>query len=323
MPNYSFLRIKAAWSTEGVAIVGVLDGFKEFAPSCQCLTYRRDETGSWRWGGDTLDCYLIGLTGFQRPGTSRRRMCGLSAEGDVVFFEDVLVQERILGAGIASPDSKYYGRMQAICGIGDALFACGEGGQLYQRADGGIWRCLAPDLLQTPDQANALTVDVFEAIGGPVSNDVYFAGRFGKILHWDGDRVRVLGSPTQSHLVSIWAQNEQFIWICGANGTLLRGNARSGFDLMPGIGIEHHLNSVCVFEDRTFLASALGNNAGLYTYENGRFNRVATGLAVEPKWIDRVDVGAGVLWAAGLKDIVKFDGKTWERIDFPFNTPIR
>ena len=95
MPEYSFLRMKAAWAVEGVALVGVLDGFTEFAPTCQYLTCRREGSAQWRWGGHVLDCYLVGLTAFQRPGTARRRMCGISAEGDVVFFEDILVKERI------------------------------------------------------------------------------------------------------------------------------------------------------------------------------------------------------------------------------------
>jgi len=317
MPEYNFLRMKAAWAADGLAIVGVLDGFQQFAPTCQCLTCRRDGNSAWRWGGDVLDAFLVGLTSFQRPGTSRRRMCGLSAEGDVVFFDDTLIKERIFGAGIASADSRFYGRMHAICGVGDTLFACGEGGQIYRRECEGAWRCLAPELLQTPDKANAFTVDVFSALGGPAPDDVYVVGRFGKILHWDGGNVRALGSPTQNDLVAIWVENPNSIWISGAQGTLLRGDARRGFDLMPGIVDNHHLNSVCIFEGRTFLASALGEEAGLYSYDNGRMERVLTGLAPEPKLIDWVDAGAGVLWAVGSKDIVRFDGKTWERIDFP------
>jgi hypothetical protein len=36
-----------------------------------------------------------------------------------------------------------------------------------------------------------------------------------------------------------------------------------------------------------------------------------------------VDACDGVLWSIGEKDIARFDGKQWVRVDHPDNPPIR
>ena len=222
-------------------------------------------------------------------------MCLLSAEGDVVFLDDQDVFERIPGAGIKSPDSKRWGRMASIAGIGNGLFACGDGGQIYSRETDGSWRNLAPELLQTPGTYAIPDYDMFNALAGSSEDDVYVAGRFGKIFHWNGERVRPVQSPTRSHLVSAICENKRSFWISGADGTLLNGNKDDAFRKVAGIGEEHHLNSVAIYQGKLYLASALGWIAGIHTYANGRFEKVVTGLKPEPRQISYVDTGAGVL----------------------------
>ena len=78
-----------------------------------------------------------------------------------------------------------------------------------------------------------------------------------------------------------------------------------------------------IYGGKPYLVSSLGSTRGLYTYEDGRLLKVATGLTPELTDVKHTDAGAGVLWAVRLKDILHFDGKTWERIDFPLNPPIR
>jgi hypothetical protein len=212
--------------------------------------------------------------------------------------------------------------MEDIVGIGETLFACGDGGQIYQRRASGEWINVAPELLQEPG-TSAMEYDMFNCVNGPAEDDVYVVGRFGKIFHWDGARISPVISPTQNGLVSIYVEEPRSIWISGANGTLLNGNHRDGFRRVLGIGAQHHLNSVTMHQGTLYLGSAVGWESGLYTYESGRFSKVETGLKPGIAEVNHVDVGDGLLWAVGLKDIIRFDGKTWERIDFPLNPPIR
>ena len=321
-PQFTFLRARAALSTEGVALSIVPDGQTEFAPFSYFAVFAKNERPDRMWGSHTLNFWLNGITIHKRQGTDKRRWTGISAEGDVVFVEEPPISERIPGAGIESPDSKFYGRMEDICGVGAGLFACGDGGQIYQRRASGEWICLAPELLQPPG-VPAAECDMFSAIAGPSETDVYVVGRFGKILHWDGSSVRQLASPTRSGLVQICVESEERIWICGAGSTLLVGNRKDGFTLAPGISGAHHFNSMTIYGGKPYLVSSLGSTRGLYTYEDGRLLKVATGLTPELTDVKHTDAGAGVLWAVGLKDILHFDGKTWERIDFPLNPPIR
>lgn len=135
----------------------------------------------------------------------------------------------------------------------------------------------------------------------------------------DGTSIRPVASPTDSFLVWVVESPDQ-IWIGGANGTLLNGNCRQGFRQIPGINRRFHLNSATIYEGRLYIACAA---YGLHVFDGAALKPVTTGLRPEPEEINQVDAGAGVLWGVGRKDIVHFDGKTWERIDFPFNTPIR
>ncbi len=322
--EFTFLRARAGWKSSAIAIIGVPDDYIEFSTASYFFRFVSDDPPGDQWGQDriSIGMWIVGVSSYVVPSSGARRFCAISAEGDVAILDDPGIVEKIPGAGIASDDSKYYGRMENICGVGAGLFACGDGGQIYQRRASGEWICLAPELLQPPG-VPAAECDMFSAIAGPSETDVYVVGRFGKILHWDGSSVRQLASPTRSGLVKICVESEERIWICGAGSTLLVGNRKDGFTLAPGISGAHHFNSMTMYGGKPYLVSSLGSTRGLYTYEDGRLLKVATGLTPELEDVKHTDAGAGVLWAVGLKDVVRFDGKSWERIDFPFNPPIR
>jgi len=319
--EYQFLRAHAAQSVDGIGLMSVPDDYVEFAPPSSYLRFTFDKAIQPQWGGEVLDYWITGFSTFALTTGGRRRVCCISAEGDIIFFEDENIYEKIQGAGLNGPDTKYYGRMDDIAGIGGELFACGGGGQIYKRFGDKDWRSLAPELLRKPDSTDN---DWFVGIGGPAQNDVYFAGKAGRVAHWDGEKVTVLQMPTRAFLVWVRVENENSIWIGGANGALLNGNWRDGFRLLPGINGEHHLNAAAFYGGQLYLGSSSNALSGLYRLEDAQLRRVGAGLKPELTDVSFVDAGAGVLWAIGEgKDIVHFDGKAWERIDFPHNAPIR
>jgi hypothetical protein len=211
--------------------------------------------------------------------------------------------------------------MNSMREVGGHLFACGDGGQIYRRQDDGTWTCLDTSLLQPP-QVPATDRDMFHRIGGPSATEVYIVGRFGKILYWDGSAVRRISSQTNVMLNDILVEDRDRIWICGREGTLLRGNARDGFAQVPGSGGQQTFATMTMFQDKLYLASSAKPRA-LYVYRGNGFDRVTTGLDPDLVDIHTVDSGYGALWTVGSKDILRFDGKSWERIDFPGNTPVR
>lgn len=319
-PPFSFCRARAGRS---LAIAAVIDGMETYYPFCRFCFYDHDDPPGTRWGDRRLDFRVHGVTLFQRPGfDDGRRFCLVSAEGDVAFIEDPIVVERIPGAGIESPDSNFHGRMENIRTIGERLYACGGGGQFYRRETSGTWRHLDPSFLQQPG-VPVQDYMICNAIDGPNEDEVYICGYRGLLLFWDGKSARRLACPTDANLGDILVEDARTIWVCGSKGTLLRGNHRDGFARVPGVRGRSLFQSMTMFDDKLYLAASAGDPWGLFVYDYGFLRRVETGLTPEIDDPHVVDAQHDVLWAVSLKDIVRFDGTRWERIDFPGNDPIR
>jgi hypothetical protein len=120
--------------------------------------------------------------------------------------------------------------------------------------------------------------------------------------------------PTSSFLLDILVEHADTIWICGRDGTLLRGNARQGFTLVPCEG-RPMFSTLTRFNGKTYLSS-YANPRGVFVYD-GRLRQVASGLRRELNDVHTVDAVEGALWVVGSKDIARFDGTSWERIKMP------
>jgi hypothetical protein len=124
-------------------------------------------------------------------------------------------------------------------------------------------------------------------------------------------------------LIRILAHDQDTIWICGAAGQLLKGNHRDGFLPAPGIAGDQHFTGITLFEGKIYLASAAERSPGLFVYDGRRLSRVVTPLSPNIKDIFHVEAVDGAMWTVGRRDVTRFDGSTWVRIDHPDNPPIR
>ncbi len=165
----------------------------------------------------------------------------------------------------------------------------------------------------------------FSFINGPREYEIYLTGYDGGLLLWNDERSRWIteGIP-KNNLFGIVVEDERRIWICGSKGTLLCGNHKDGFqDLSPGGDLS--FNSMTLFQGKLWITAngGFGGPTGLFTFHNGRLDRVTTGLTPDIDDIHTVTSADGVLWTVGFRDILCFDGKTWTRIDYPGNPPVR
>ena len=275
-----------------------------------------------QWSSEAVDCCVQSIVIF-RPLTERSsKYTSMSAEGDILIFSEETKSERISGAGIEAADSRFHGRMRGLRVIGDDLYACGDGGQFYRRRELGAWAHLDPRFLQPPDTPFEDKLMMVQ-IDGPSENEIYICGYRGKLLFYDGVTARRIDLGTDANLVDILVENETTIWICGSKGTLLRGNHRDGFSQVPGITGQSLFNSMAFFDDNLYLAASTGRPSGLFVYDHGFLRGVRTGLEPEIRNPHILTARNGVMWAVSVKDILRFDGEHWERIDFPGNDPIR
>ncbi len=266
---------------------------------------------------------------------SPRLMCCLSEMGDVHYSSLAGTKtERIPGAGLPTAEEYGHGYVSKLREIGTRLYVCGVGGQVYRR-EGTQWTEFSDGLLMDPshldDTVNMLQSgdldalsDMFDDIvslndiNGIDENDIYTVGDLGRIYHLEDDTWEAVDSPTDETLLSIKCVSKDEVWICGYNGTLLKGNWKTGFKDMSSVHDNESFLSVEKFNDLVYLVS----EQGLYTYNGSKIQRVKTNLVPDIKGGIFLGAKDGVLWLIDYKDLAWFDGTTWTRVVFLNNDPL-
>ena len=270
------------------------------------------------WSHNDVPASIVSVTRYRYPDRDRTIQVALTAEGDVSFIgREENYWEKIEGAGLDSDDAKGWGLMNAIRQVGDTLFACGQGGQVYERESRDRWKHIDAGLLRPLPGGKSV---IFEDVNGPHEEALYVVGQEGS-AYYRGKKGKFeeLGLPTSAWLQKILVKDEKTVYLCGSGGALVVGNAVDGFkEVTPGETNEGLL-SMALFEDRLYVAS----ERAVYVVDGDRLHRVRTSLT--PDLVDAhvLDAVPGALWSVGYQDVARFDGQGWERFDLPENVPIR
>lgn len=310
-----------------ICLSGAMDAHDPSEPYSR--VYTRNERAPALWTFSQHGFLIPSVCVWRDPAAAGRRIfVGLSENGEVAFLGPTPALERIPDAGLLPGFSKGYGYLNDIQQIGGHLYACGHSGQIYRRNGADDWAHMDDGVLQP----SGLTGGQYfaETINGPHERAIYVAGSLNtpgnppRADFWDGRRWRALALPPNAgRITNLFVESEERIWMCGAEGTLLAGNAHEGFRTMNPLGTRQLLLSVTKFRDMLYL----GSNVGLLrcdpSGQNAAFRPVRTSLRPEIQDANIVDAVDDVLWSLGPKDIVRYDGATWERFDHPDNPPIR
>jgi hypothetical protein len=308
-----------------VYVVGKPDELDEEEEFSRLYFYDAQDTESSWIHHDLPDWTVVSLCAAEHTGLAPRVYAALSKHGEIEFtWPDGSKIELIEGAGLKVNRQPVYGYVNAIRQIGDGLYVCGSGGQVYRREASG-WRHIA-DQLKTPAPRTSLESGVsmdelgihdFAAIDGYADNDIYVAGGAGEVYHYDGTNWTRSAVSSNELLNSIHCADNGEVWVCGFNGTILRGSHKSGFSDVSHYDDNMTFSSIRVFNGEAYLASA----EGLFVF-NEESKRVEKAVAASLGAIDDANVldsRDGVLWSFGYKDIVSHDGKVWTRMDHPDN----
>lgn len=320
MKPITTFRTGAALGSSFFCLSGSIDGFAPEEQYTRVIIY--DEREEHVWSFYEEDHRVSAICTWKDPAEGFEIFVTMSDEGDVVFSDYEPISEKIPEAGVFSDDAKGWGYMSAVRQIGDLLYAVGGAGQIYQRTGLNRWRHMDDGVLQSPSTDGRL---LLTDINGTNEKDIYVCGDIpgaygleGRLFHWDGITWTLLELPTTERLTRMFLRQNGELWVCGANGTLLHGDWSHGFTDVSTIDDNQLFYSLTEFNDRLYLAS----NLGLFTFDGNDIRQLTSGLSPELRDTHVVQAVDGVLWSFGFKDIVKYDGAKWIRINHPDNSPI-
>ena len=305
-----------------------IDAFEPFYPYTRLFIYDEEEEPSHLWSFQTEKQVIRSTCIYKDPKDNYRYFAYSSEEGEVTIMTEDLIKEVIPDAGVNRDDSAGFGYISNIQQIGIHLYACGFSGQVYKRHGSNDWKHMDEGLLQksgTPmDEVIALT-----KINGFDENSIYAAGYQytdwfpPKVFFFNGIKWKEIIMPeVVERITDIYIESPQRIWMCGANGTLIVGNADDGFQSLSTINDNKLFTSISKFKNDIYLAS----DAGLFIYNPNDhelgIKKVTSTLHPDIQDANIVSPHGNVLWSIGHKDINRFDGKNWERIHHPDNKKI-
>lgn len=270
------------------------------------------------WSYHDIAANIESLCVKKATSTQGRRLCALSKEGEVEIYSNkdaTSIIEKIPEAGLRLGTRGY---LLAIREIGNSLYACGANDQVYRRDDTtGTWSLISAPPLEL---VNALDpyYSMLNSIDGSDEREVYTCGMNGRLYHYDGTHWKTIELPADEHLHCVRCISRDEVWICGENGTLLIGNARSGFKNVSTVDDNAHFWSLTKFQEKIYLATP---DESLFVYDGIAISPVDTGLA-SGLWTCIVDSTVDMLWSFSPKEVACFDGRKWMRIEHPDNPPV-
>jgi hypothetical protein len=326
----------AALSSSAIDLACSPDADDVGAPFTRLLRLR---SGEWT----TLDIpqHTESMCQFRDP-AGNVSLYVMSREGDLLNVESG-VASKVEDVTLRGSQHQL-GFLNKLRQVGATLYAVGAGGQAYRREANGGWRVLDralldgpradsewilefarnPALLEDPGQHSQLLArldreraKLFWALAGEAEDAIYVCGERtdGLLYLWNGVEATACALPASGSLRDILIAPDGAVWICGRDGLVLRGRGRN-FNVVLDLGHEPRFASLAWFEDRLYLGSSSGPHA-LYVLNNGEAAVVRTGLSPEPEDAHTIEAVDGVLWIVGMKELVRFDGRRWDRIPVP------
>lgn len=174
---------------------------------------------------------------------------------------------------------------------------------------------------------------IFFDIKGISENALYLSGVVGPgskpvLCFWDGSTLHELKvNLPEAALTGIYIENPDSVWVCGREGVLLHGSYARGFTPVT-LPIQLNLFHMITPYRGKLVMPASVRPGGLYEYDpkTGAFGKFDPPLPRlrsrdDPESIDGgpffAQAVGDVLWVVGSKDIFRFDGREWDRIEHP------
>jgi hypothetical protein len=252
------------------------------------------------WGQNNFDWNVISVCAVKHP---KEQMVAIGEEGNVSVRGSGSQHEETIADGTVSPENR--GFLRCVRSIGGKAYAAGMDRQVYRRDGHNTWTCLDAGMRPPKDQ---LFVG-FNAIDGFGDDDIYAVGFQGAIWHYDGKLWQQMDSPTNIVLSSVCCAGDGHVYAAGRLGVLLRGGAGK-WEIIDQQDTEEDFWGLAWYQDRLYISTLL---RVLSLETGGTLKMVDMDEPVSSAY--HLSAADGVLLSTGAKDVMLFDGSSWERIE--------
>ena len=213
--------------------------------------------------------------------------------------------------------------LQQIREIGDSLYVVGPDNQIFRRLN-GKWEVYnqgveTPSLdefrVRNPDDAMGafLRYCSLNSIDGSGGQDLYAVGDDGVIVHRGTGAWTFLPKATNAELRRVRQIDAKTVYAVGQRGTLLKGNAADGFQVIP-TNISDDFWGLEWFNGKLYIGGA---TRGVFVYDGQSVNPAPGLPAFDCHTLHAKD---GQLLAVGAKAVyLTDDAKTWTFLQNPDN----
>jgi hypothetical protein len=305
------------------------------------------------WSRTDISRALTAISAAPADPAGTTRFAAVSNEGDVYLIGDQTAREKIMGAGLASPDSAGLGGLYGMACIAGRLYAAGQGEQIYERPGPGRWDRIGLSLIDDPKYQSI----AFGKIRGSSASDIYVLGVAGpalpkldetteqqllagddwdawfkandevaskagtsglvekaRVLHCDGAQWRELDLPTTAVIEDVYIETTDKVWLVGTGGTILVGSARRGFKKAGSADEALTFLSFTKFKDGYVVAS----DYALHSFDGQSLTPLKARLRKAPPTPFKVQaVNDRLVYFDYKQGIHRFDGTNWEALNVP------
>ncbi len=253
--------------------------------------------GNWLDGG-TFKWDTAAVTRCQLP-VPQYAIVGVN--GQVQFVGSGDMHEERIAEGVLAPPAGT-GLVRGARAIEGVLYVCGMKRQVFRREGREQWRCLTAAI---PQERGVVG---FEAIDGYTHSEIYAVGWEGEVWHFDGTNWNQYDTGTNVILLDVVCAGDGIVYAIGRGRKLVIGRGAQWRTIDLNLSVE--LSSIAWFEGKLYACST----RDIFVWDGSLFNP----LVIEgdrPRTIQYLNSGEGGLCAVGPKDLFRFDGSTWFRID--------
>jgi hypothetical protein len=259
-----------------------------------------------QWAHWTVDDRIVSLCAFDGP--DGRTVMAMGIDGRIQVADSTGRHWETVDTGDESPSRLRH--LSVMRRIGQHVYVAGMARQVYRRLLlGGPWERSDQGVL-VPRQS--MEIAGFNGIDGLSESDIYAAGFYGQVWHYDGAVWRQLDSLTNVRLQCVRCVGPNLVFVCGAKGTVLSGH-RDRWSVIHNDVTDQPFWGMEYFKGSLYLAT---DHSAIFKVDGDRIVPVGLGFEtdVTTNWLH---ANEEVLLSVGHGDLVLFDGEVWARIPHP------